>query len=208
MTIKEYFKLTKESSANLIKIIGVIYTTGFAVILIATNLNKSLNDVFYNFGMIFLVANGFAIFIWSQSFYVSYFDIKRMIDFYKSFQSHKANIILTLHEERRRKSDFLKLFAIGIYSNHIYRFILDKNYVSVTLYLNVNTIERFPKRATTIRRKYNELNIDLTGYGLMKQVKHKNWQSYTTDDIISLLEELESISNNENIPIIECNQEI
>lgn len=207
MTIKEYFKLTKKSSSSLFKIIGVIYTSMFAIILITTNYNKSLTDVFNNFIIIFLVANGFALLILGQTFFVSYFDIKRMIGFYESFQRKNANVILTLHEERGRKSDFLKLFARGIYSDHIFRFILDKNYVSVTLYLNVNSIERFPKRATTIRRKYTKLNIYLTGYGLMRQVKYKSWQSFTSDDIISLLEELEIISINENIPIIEYVQE-
>ena len=153
MTIKEYLKLTKKSSTSLIKIIGVIYTSMFALILITTNYNKSLTDVFNNFIIIFLVANGFALIIWSQAFFGSFFDLKRMIGFYESFQSQKVNIILTLYEERGRKSDFLKLFAIGIYSDHIFRFTLDKNYVSVTLYLDVNNIEKFPKRATTIRRK-------------------------------------------------------
>jgi hypothetical protein len=207
MTIKEYFKLTQKSSSSLIKIIGVIYTSMFALILIATNYNKSLTDVFNNFIIIFLVANGFALLIWSQTFFVSYFDVKRMIGFYESFQRQKVDIILTLHEERGRKSDLLKLFAIGIYSNQIFRFVLDKNYVFITLYLNVNSIERFPKRAATIRRKYTKLNMDLTGYGLMRQVKYKSWKSFTSDDIISLFEELETISINENIPIIEYVQE-
>ncbi|MBV5282072.1 MAG: hypothetical protein JZU53_06500 [Paludibacter sp.] len=207
MTIKEYFKLTQKSSSSLIKIIGVIYTSMFALILIATNYNKSLTDVFNNFIIIFLVANGFALLIWSQTFFVSYFDVKRMIGFYESFQRQKVDMILTLHEEKGRKSDLLKLFAIGIYSNQIFRFVLDKNYVFITLYLNVNSIERFPKRATTIRRKYTKLNMDLTGYGLMRQVKYKNWKSFTSDDIILLFEELETISINENIPIIEYVQE-
>lgn len=202
MTIKEYFKLTKRNSSRLIQIVGVIYTILFAFVLIITNYNKSLTDVFNSFIIIFLTANGFALLVWSLSFFDSYFNVKRMLFFYESFQSQKLNIFLTLHEAKRRKSDMLKFFAIGVYSDHIYRFILDKDFVYVTLYLNLDNIEKFPRRASAIRIKYTKLSLDLTGYGLMRQIKLKSWQRYTSDDIITLLEELENISNNEKIPII------
>ena len=64
-------------------------------------------------------------------------------------------------------------------------------------------MKNFQKEQLQSEEKYTKLNIDLTGYGLMRQVKYKSWQKFTRDDIISLLEELEIISINENIPIIE-----
>ena len=207
MTIKEYFKLTKSNSSRLIQIIGVIYTILFAFILIIANYNKSLTDVFNNFIIIFLIANGFAFLVWSLSFFDSYFNVKRMLFFYESFQSQKLNIFLTLHEEQRRKSDLLNFFVIGIYSEHIYRFTLDKDFVYVTLYLNLDDIERFPRRASAIRVKYTKLSLDLTGYGLMRQIKLKRWQRYSSEDIITLLDELENISNIEKIPIIKYDEE-
>ena len=207
MTIKEYFKLTQKSSSSLIKIIGVLYTAMFALILITTNYNKSLTDVFNNFLIIFFVANGFAILIWSQTFLVSYFNVKRMLSFHESLQRQNVNIILKLYEEKIRKSDLLKLIVIGKFSGHIYRFTLDKDYVCVTLHLNVYNIKKFPRRAAEIRTKYSKLNIDLTGYGLMRQVNYKSWKRFNSDDIISFFEELENISIVENIPIIEYNQD-
>ena len=80
MNFREYFKLTKETSKNCLKICGVIFTSIYAIIALITGYkNVSFADSIEIFVLCFLLGNGFGLLIWALAITSSYGQIKSMI---------------------------------------------------------------------------------------------------------------------------------
>jgi hypothetical protein len=63
-------------------------------------------------------------------------------------------------------------------------------------------VDNFQKRMIEIRKKYKKERIELTGYGLRKNIKWKEWKGFTNEDVNLIFEKLRTISIEENLEVI------
>ncbi len=204
MTFREYFILTKETTNSCIKICGVIFTSIYALIAIITGYrNESFSDSIEIFFICFLLGNGCGLFIWFLAIISAYRQVKIIRKFYDSIPGEiKDRLGLSLvARPQNPKYNYLQLEILDTISKQPYIFYYDKKYVWIAIINDLGDIENFQKRMIEIQKKYKKEQIVLTGWGLRKNIKLKEWQMITYEKIDMILEELKTISNKENLII-------
>lgn len=205
MNFREYFKLTKETSKNCLKVCGVIFTSIYAIIALITGYkNESFADSIEIFVLCFLLGNGFGLFIWALAITSSYGQIKSMIKFFNSIP-HEVKERLGLRliaKPQNPKYHYLQLEIVDTISDNPFIFNFDKESVWMAIVNNLRMVDNFQKRMIEIRKKYKKERIELTGYGLRKNIKWKEWKGFTNEDVNLIFEKLRTISIEENLEII------
>lgn len=205
MRFRAYFKLTKETTNNCLIICGVIFTTIYAIIAITTGyINKSLTDAIEIFILSFLLGNGLGIFIFLLAITTSYKQVKSIQKFYHSIpDSIKEKFGLKLIAKLQNpKYNYLQLEILDTKSEQPFLFNYDKKFVCITIMNDTSILSNFQKRTMEIHKKYKQEKIVLTGWGLKKNIKWKDWQSITDEKINGILEKLKEISNTEKLIIM------
>jgi hypothetical protein len=205
MTFREYYKLTRETTNSCIKICGVIFTSIYAVIAIITGYrNESFSDSIEIFLICFLLGNGFGLFIWFLAIISAHGQVKAMTKFYDYIPKEiKDRFGLSLvARPQNPKYNYLQLEILDTTSKQPYLFNFDKKYVWIAIINDLSTIDNFQKRMIDIQKRYKKEQIVLTGWGLRKNIKRKEWKMITYEKVDMILEELKTISNKENLIII------
>lgn len=205
MNFKSYYRLTKETTNTSFKISGVVFTGIYAVIAIITGYkSESVVDAFALFGLCFLLGNGLGLLIWIFAITTSYRQVRIATKFYESIPEktrEKFKLILVA-KPLNPKYNFLEFEIINTGIEYVFVLNTDKNFVFVTIYSKMGTIENFQKRSLEIQRKYKSDNIVLTGWGLRKILKDSEWRTLTCDNIDTIIDRLIEVSRIETFIII------
>lgn len=208
MSFREYFKLTKETTNYCLKICGVIFTSIYAVVAIITGYkNESFSDSIEVFVLCFLLGNGVALFVWVLAITNAYRQVKTMAKFYDSIPNEikeKFGLSLTTRPQNP-KHNYLQLEILDTKSEQIFLFNINKKVVWITIINDLSAIENFQKRMLEIQKKYKKEQIVLAGWGLRKNIKWKDWQKITTENINTIIEKLRTVSIEENLKIVDRN---
>ncbi len=205
MNFKEYYNLTKETTKSLLKIVGVIFTSIFAIIAIITGYeNYSLVDLLEIFAISFILGNGFGIFIWLLAITSTYSQVKSLTKFYDSIpvgfrEKFGLELIGIPHNP---KYDFLQMRILDTKSDVPIFLSLDKKSVLITIGNDLRYFKNFQKEVLEIKKKYKKEGVTLTGWGLRKIVKRNDWNIITQDKFEEILNELKLISFKENLEVI------
>jgi hypothetical protein len=205
MNFKSYYKLTKKTTNNCFKICGIVFTGIYAVIAILTGYrNGSIVDAFALFGLCFLLGNALGLLIWILAITTSYKQVRIITKFYESIPQNtreKYKLILVT-KPLNPKYEFLQLEIINTGTEYVFNLNTDKNFVLVSVYSDMRTVENFQKRSLEIQRKYVRENIVLTGWGLRKMLKDSEWRTLSCDNIDTIIERLIEVSEMENFVIM------
>lgn len=210
MRFKDYFNLTKETTVNCLKICGVIFTSIYTVIAIITGFkNDSIVGAIEVFIICFLLGNGFGVFIWLLAISSAFSNYKNKTKFYNSIPENIRNEYgLTLVvKPQNPKFNFLELEILDTKSKHPFRFDYNKSEIWITIYNDLYLIDNFQKKMIEINKKYRREKIVLTGWGLRKIIKKRDWQLINEKRINNIFQELIEISKTENFKILERNFE-
>lgn len=208
MTFTDYYKLTRDTTNSCIKISGAIFTSIIAVIAIIFGYkNESASDSIEIFVISFLSGNGIGFIIWFLAILSAYAQVKAKIRFYGSMP--KAVIeglgLILVAKPLNPKYNFIQLEIIDTNSKHPYIFDIYKEYVYITVAIDLRDVNDFQERMIDIQKRYKKEQVSLTGWGLRKSIKLKDWEKVTFEEVEMILEELKAISNRENFKIINRN---
>ena len=193
MTLREYYRLTIETTKSCFKICGVIFTSIYALIAIVSGYkNESFSDTIEIFIICFLLGNGFGLFIWLFAFFSSFGQFKSMTRFYESIPNETKEEfgLILISKPQNPKYNFLQLEILDTKSEHPFLFKYDKKFVWIVLINDLSVINNFQKRIFEIQKKYKMQQIVLTGWGLRKNIKWKDWKTITNEKVNLVLEEL------------------
>jgi hypothetical protein len=183
----------------------VIFTSIYAVIAIITGYkNESFVDSIEIFALCFLLGNGFGLFIWVLAITSAYGQTKSMTKFFNSIPNEvKEKFGLSLiAKPQNRKYNYLQLEIVDTKSENPFIINFDKEFVWIAIINDLRNVENFQKRMIEIQRKFKKERIVLTGWGLQKNIKWKDWKGISSEEIIQIFEKLRTISLEENLEII------
>ena len=182
-----------------------MFTSICAVIAIITgNRNSSLSDSLEVFILCFLLGNAFGMFIWFIAIRSAYEQVIAFTKFYDSIPKEIKDLsgLMLVVRPQNPKYHFLNLEILDTASKQPYLFNFDKKYIWITIINDLSTVKNFQKRMIEIHKRYKNEQIVLTGWGLRKNIKKKEWNMITYEKVLEIFEKLKTISNNENLIVM------
>lgn len=207
MTAIEYYKLNRKASKELFKMLGIVMTTIFSVIFMLTSMENRHGWMDAVFALIFCAALGnlLAASFFSLRFSLGYHHANgQMILFAIIPNITKENYAIRMgFKALKTKYDFLEFIIVGFDKSALFNFEYDKSYnrVWITIRNEIDDIPDFNAKKYEIDRKYKEEDVFLTGSGLRKTIKWKQWLQMSEGDIQNIINELNTISKEENIRV-------
>lgn len=207
MTAIEYYKLNKKASKELFKMLGIVMTTVFSVIFMLTSMENRHGWIDAVFALIFCAALGnlLAASFFSLRFSLGYHHANgQMILFAIIPNITKENYAIRMgFKALKTKYDFLEFIIVGFDKSALFNFEYDKSFnrVLITIRNEMDDIPDFNAKKYEIDRKYKEEDVFLTGSGLRKTIKWKEWLQMSEADIQKIIDELNAISKKENIQV-------
>jgi len=202
MKFKEYYKTTKDTTNSCIKICGVIFTSIYVIIAIGTGYkNQSIIDSLEIFVLCFVLGNAFGLFIWLLAITASYSQTKNTI---RNFNSIPENIqkefgFKLFVKPQNPKYNYMELDIICVDKENPISLDFEKKFVSITLRTDLRNVDNFQKRFMEIGKKYKKQRISLTGFGLRKSIKRKDWNEITQSGVYNIIDNLKEVSKDEGV---------
>jgi len=204
MTFIKYLKLNKDTIYFGLKITGLIFSIFTLIILF---LKEDLSNTFYAIKMMIvciIIGNLFGVFIIFLAAVAGYTEAKPFLKFYNQtsdeFKNHFGIVLTT--ELYDKRLEFSRFVIEGTKNNTLLRFDFDHRQNSVLLTLRLDysqaSEEAFYDAQKKIK-KYKKQSVRLTGWGLQKAIKLKEWRKMNIDDIDEIFKELYDIAINEKI---------
>lgn len=207
MTFVEYFKKTKYTTKNCLKITGVIFTVIATIIAGITgvmNHAESIVDVAKIFAICVLFGNVFGVFIFLLAITSAYKQIKSTVKLYNFVpdeikKKYGFNIFV---EPTNLKYNYPKTEIMSNENDMPFLIIRritnnDIQIIGVSAFDN----EFFQMKALDIDNRYRKNYIFLTGMGISKRINRKTWEKSTSTDIEGYIQEIIIISEKEGIPL-------
>ena len=193
MNFREYFKTDKRDFKELFEDLWSNIYFIYAIIALKQDIRMlSFADSIEIFVLCFLLGNGFGLLIWALAITSSYGQIKSMIKFFNSIP-HEVKERLGLRliaKPQNPKYHYLQLEIVDTISDNPFIFNFDKKFVWIAIVNDLRMVDNFQKRMIEIRKKYKKERIELTGYGLRKNIKWKEWKGFTNEDVNLIFEKL------------------
>jgi len=208
MTAIEYYKLNRKASKELFKMLGIVMTTVFSVIFMLTSMEDRHGWIDAVFALIFCAALGnlLAASFFSLRFSLGYHHANgQMILFAIIPNITKENYAIRMgFKALKTKYDFLEFIIVGFDKSALFNFEYDKSFnrVLITIRNEMDNISDFNAKKNEIDRKYKEADVFLSGSGLRKTIKWKEWLQMSEADIQKIIDELNAISKKENIQVL------
>lgn len=204
MTFKDYYKLTRETTKSCMTICGLVFTSIYALFAVIKGYRtNSVLDSIEIFVLFFILGNGLALFIWFLAIASAHGEYKSILRFYNSIPNGIKERLVLIVKPQNHKYNYLQLEILDTNSKHPYFFSYDKKHVWIAIVNDLNTVENFQKRMAEIQKRYKNEHIVLTGLGLRKNIKWRDWKMITTEKVTEILEELRAISVNEGLKTID-----
>jgi len=166
--------------------------------------NLNLTKVLQFFSISVFLGLLFSVFILFLAVLVSYKKIKPIINFYNSTPKEiRKKCGLSIYEKNLDlKYNYLEFEIRGVETTEYpIGFDLVGKQVWIKIFNNLEKVENFQKKRLIILKKYKKEKIELTGWGLIKIISKKEWDSITESEFEKIINKLKSISETENLEI-------
>ncbi len=207
MTFKQYIKYNKETTKSLFKISLGIFTLVFVIMAILISYKtQSFMESVDIFTASVLSGLLLTVFIFLLAIYTSYIEVKANIKFYNTIPTtirEKFEIILA---EIRLNPKFYYLQLEVVSTNKqlpiYFQYNKGNKEVWITITNKLNPEINIQKQILKFNKKYKKKGVSLTGIGLRKTIKNREWLNITDKEIEIKINELIDISNWENMEIL------
>jgi len=211
MTTLEYFKTNKKTLFSLFKLIGAIVTGVIAFLFIVTSFHfRTLIDVLYLFLTCFLLGNFIAFSLVLAYFSMDYSSVRDQLNFFNSLDDN------TINEFRFRlyfpptqyKYSLPEVKILCNYESYLFEIRADRSERKIRIYI-FNDLEGIDlSRAMSYADKqYKNDSICLSGCGLQKVIKYKNWKKPASVDFKPIFVDLLKISGAESLSVMIENEQ-
>jgi hypothetical protein len=206
ITFRDYFEMTRITTNCCIKISGIIFTSIFVIIFVLTEMRYATNSILEPvkwFIICVLLGNGFGLFILFLAITSGYKQVKSTVRFYNSIPENikiKYGIQLqpVFRDERYNYLNYQILN--GIPNSPLVRFAKSGNKVFIFLDSYFEETVNFQAKILELNKKYKRKHISLTGYGLKKTIRKKDW-NHINDNTENHIRELFDIAHGEKMNI-------
>ena len=207
----EYFKTNKKILFPLFKLIGAIVTGVIALLFILTSFHfKSLIDVFYLFLTCFILGNLIAFSLVLSYFSIEYNSVRDQFILFKSVDDDTKNEFRfrLYFPTTQHKYSLPEAKILCNYESYLFEIRADRSEKKIMIYI-FNDLEGIDiSRAMNYADKqYKSDSICLSGCGLQKVIKYKDWKKTATIDFKPIFSELLKISGEENLSVLVENHE-
>lgn len=211
-SFRQYFSLCNTPLKYLFLIGGIV----FSIIIIIIVALAGLNDVsFMGLVMLFVgsivVGHLLAVLFLMLSLLLSYRQVRSIEKFHNSLtptikEQLGLEIYVKIRDERLYYPELL-IETTGIDVQFLIELTRNRKEVTITL---VNEFEKgfdFIGRAREFNRKYKEQHLTLSGWGLRRTIKRKEWEMLSDQDIEDLLDDILRVSIEEEIKFLRRKEE-
>lgn len=203
MTKREYFRQNQKVILLLFKLIGVVATSIIAILFILTSFHfKSLMDVLYLFLICFVLGNMIAFSLVLLYFSLNYNPFKDLTEFYRQLnEEFKIEYKVTLYKKPLvHKYSLTEIALYCIHDDYYFEIRSDRaeKKIRIILFYDLEKID-FTKAFKEINSNYAKDSISLTGTGLIKEIKLKQWKEINSMELKVNLLELEKVSEAESL---------
>jgi hypothetical protein len=204
MKIREYFEISKTPFYFCTKVCGILFSTIFGIIAIASALkNGQESNPFFN--TIFCVILGylFGLCIALTAFFSSYVNTKTSLKFFQTIPESIKKFfqlsILTLDLDEKWYFPGIKIIS----SNKNYPANFDYNRstkeIWIELRISFRNIDELNSKLDVFNKKYSKERLELTGYGIRKILKIKEWKNMSDIETSKILQEMHNVAENESL---------
>jgi hypothetical protein len=206
MKRREYFIINKEVILPLFKLIGVVSTSIIAVLFILTSFHfKSLMDVLYLFLTCFILGNLIAFSLTLMYFSLNYVPYRDQMELFESLSDDlKDEFKIGLYYPPfKYKYDLTDVHILCIYEIYLFGIRYDKaeKTIGITVLNNLEGID-FANATDYADKKYKNDSICLSGCGLRKVIKYKDWKNSGSNELRKVFMELLKISDEESLEVV------
>ncbi|MDR1170282.1 MAG: hypothetical protein LBK97_05560 [Prevotellaceae bacterium] len=211
MKIKDYYKLTKPTTENCLKISGIIFTAFSVIIWGISEVNnspESIIDPVKVFIICVLTGNTFGLFIACLAFMEGFRQVKSTILLHNSIppEIKKQYELKMMIKPLNPMYNYLKM-QICSSRQEVPLLFFDRlaspDRVVIIIKNRLDDID-FQSLKLKIDRNYRQEQVSLTGWGLAKTVKWRKNRILTASEIENSIEKLIAISLRENLDIEFC----
>jgi len=207
MTLVEYYRLNRNIFHLVFKLLGIIFTCVFALLMIVFAMDNKREpiDAVYLFILCFVLGNFLAFSFLSLAFSDGYNQVKSQIQLFSKIPSElRDSLGLKLfYKSMSSKYSFVELNITGYEDNSFIHFDYDRGQklVWITIRNIMNDIEDFDRKKLEIDRKYQKDSVFLSGWGLKKEIKWKQWNNLTEEGVKDQIIQLYRISELEDLRV-------
>ena len=208
MKLIEYYKLNRSVSNFVFKLLGIIFTCLFAILMIifAMDNKRELIDAVYLFILCFFLGNFLAFSFFLLAFSDGYNQVKSQIQLFSKipFEIRDSLGLKLFYKSLFSKYSFVELDIIGYEDNSFIYFEHDRGQklVWITVRNIMNDIVDFNVKKQEIDEKYKSDSIFLSGWGLKKEIKWRQWNKLTEEGVKDQIIQLYRISEIENLRVV------
>ena len=202
----KYFKLNRATILSLYKLLGAYCTGAAALLFIVTKFElTSVSDVFYWFLTCLVVGHIFAFSLVLLYLTVNYQLFRDNIHFFGKINDEIRNEfkIILYEVPIREKYGLAELRIFCLWQNHL--FVLMPNRDNKEVGIGINNVldeSNFERLNGYIDKQYKSESIFMSGFGISKTVKLKEWNGFGIDDIAGIFKELLDLSASEKIDVV------
>jgi hypothetical protein len=207
MSIREYYKLNKESSKLIFRGLSIGLTCIFLLLFLAFAMDnkRTFLDGIYVILICFFLGNLMALSILSAIFSIGFSQVNSQIELFSKIPSEIKKVLglKLVYKPLISKYSFLELTIVGFDDTSFIFFNYDKSSkcVWITIQNMMKDIADFNAEVQYIDKKYKKDSVVLTGWGLRKEIKWKRWLKMNENDVKDEIGKLYTISENENIRV-------
>jgi hypothetical protein len=205
MTKREYFKANKEVIVSLFKLTGVIITSINALLFIVTSFHfRSIMDVFYLFLFCFLLGNWIAFSLVLAYFSLDYNSVRDQLNFFNCLDDNIRNEFRfrLFFPPPQHKFSLPEAKILCNYESYLFEIRTDRPEKKIRIYVfnNLEGID-FERASSYADKQYKKDSICLSGCGLQKVIKIKDWKKLSSIDFKSIFQELLKVSEEECLSV-------
>jgi len=199
---REYYNLNKYTIGKLFKVVGIGATSVIALLtVIATYDTQSFGETIFLFLLILFIGNLISLTLSSSIFFAGYWEAKAQFKFfYRIPEELKTDIEFELYfKPLYSKYSLLEIHTLFTYENTTFSLVhmRGERQVWINMMNELSSVENIMEEKRPFDKKYKTQNIELTGLGLRKVIKYKDWDLISKDKFINALEDLHKVSTQE-----------
>ncbi|MDR1896707.1 MAG: hypothetical protein LBR10_07955 [Prevotellaceae bacterium] len=200
--------MNKLAIKNCFKICGVIFSFAPLFIIIAQTIEskysefelQTVADIIQLFFICVATGNGFGFLILVLAVVSEFYHSKSIIGFYNSIpEKTKETFELAIYiRNQNKRYNFTQLDILSSNPESPVAIERQGKNIFVTVISDLKNVH-YQKRSLEITKKYKSRNIFLSRLGLRQEIKNKIWKKMSSSDIEDLINELRTISKDENL---------
>ena len=202
----KYFKLNRATILSLYKLLGAYCTGAAALLFIVTKFElASVMDVFYLFLTCLIVGHIFAFSLVLMYLSVNFQLFRDQVHFFGKIKEElKEEFKIVLYDVPvSERYGLAELRIYCLWQSYLFNLMPSRENKEVGISI-INILEEldFPALTRYIDKQYKLDSICMSGFGIRKTIKLKEWDLFEIDDVTRIFKELIDLSASEKIDVV------